>query len=226
MTVRNPFLSIVPRQGEEMIGISQNKVRELADLISGGKAVLLVSGDYGSGKSLVTEKIENALTPKVKIEKWMFSVDMANQIRSLPIEETFAAERARKKVFVVFVDRFELSDVMDDKELAKVLRLIVEVSRSGVSFVISTTPKTVIRLYELSNNFKNISTIYRINPMTYPEAVELVISRLNEVRLKKSNKLEPFTDQELKDIWKKSHGNPRMILLILANLFSIKMQQG
>lgn len=224
MVTRNPFMSIVPRKTEQMIGVSERKIVELTENVAKGKSILIISGGYGSGKSLVEEKIEKTLPGNVKIEKWMFTYDLINQIRSLPIEESIAAEKPEKKKFAVFIDRFELSDVVSDKDISKILQLIVEITKSGASFVISMTPKTVVRLFGTSNEFKNLSTVYRINSLTYPETKELVLSRLNEIRIKRSNSLEPFEEHELRDVWKKSSGNPRMVLLILANLYDIKKQ--
>ena len=60
----------------------------------------------------------------------------------------------------------------------------------------------------------------------FHEVKELVLSRLNEVRTTKTNDLSPFNERELTDIWKKSRGNPRMILLILANFYDIKMAES
>lgn len=215
----NPFLSIVPRKGEKMFGISEKNILLMADGVSKGKKLLLISGDYGSGKSLIAEKIEKNITSDVKIEKWMFTVDLANQLRSLPMEET-----VRRKV-AVFIDKFELSDVIDDKALAKILELIVEITHMGVSFIIDVNPKTVMRLYDLDAAFKNLSELYTVKPMIFQEVKELVIARLNEVRTTHGHDLAPFTERDLMDIWKKSHGNPRMILLILANLYDIKMAE-
>ncbi|MDD5182198.1 MAG: hypothetical protein PHC66_03440 [Candidatus Nanoarchaeia archaeon] len=216
----NPFLSIVPRKGEKMFGISEKNILLMAEGVSKGRKILLISGDYGSGKSLIAEKIEKNIDSNVKIEKWMFTVDLANQLRSLPIEE------ALKRKVAVFIDRFELSDVMDDTSLIKILKLIVEITKMGVSFIIDITPKTIMRLYDLNPEFKNISELYTVKPMIFQEVKELVLSRLNEIRTTRSSDISPFTERELMDIWKKSHGNPRMILLILANLYDIKMAES
>jgi len=218
--INNPFLSIVPRKGEKMFGISEKDILLMAEGVSKGKKLLLVSGDYGSGKSLITDKIEKSLAPDVKAEKWMFSVDIANQLRSLPMEEII------KRKIAVFIDKFELSDVMDDKTLIKILQLIVDITKMGVSFVIDINPKTVMRLYELDASFKNLSELYTVKPLIFHEVKELVLSRLNEVRTTKTNDLSPFNERELTDIWKKSRGNPRMILLILANFYDIKMAEN
>jgi type II secretory pathway predicted ATPase ExeA len=207
-----------------MIGVNEKKINEMALDISKGKSILLIDGDYGSGKTLVAEKIEKALPSNVKVERWMFSVDLANQIRSITMTEALEEERPSPKTVVIFIDRFELSDVMADKDIIKVLELMTEITKSGAGFVLSITPKAVMRLFEMSDRFKNISKIYKINPMTYPETKQLIVSRLNEIRIKKSDDLEPFTENEVKDIWKKSQGNPRMVLLILANLYDIRTQ--
>lgn len=214
--VNNPFLSIVPRKGEKLIGVSDNTLKNMIADVAKGRKILLVSGDYGSGKSIVTDKIEKNLPENIKQEKWMFSVDLANHIRSLPMEK--AIERS----IVVFIDKFELSEVVDDKTLMKILELLVEMTKAGASFVISLTPKTIVRLFDINPALKGMSEIHSIKPLIFPEIKELVVSRLNEVRVKKSNDLAPFTEKELMEVWKKSKGNPRMILLILANFYDIK----
>lgn len=215
----NPFLSIVPRKGEKMFGMSEKSILLMAEGVSKGKKLLLISGDYGSGKSIIADKIEKNLASDVKIEKWMFSVDIANQLRSLPMEEAL-----RRKV-AVFIDKFELSDVMDDKTLMKILQLMVDITKMGVSFVIDVNPKTVMRIYELDDAFKSLSELYTVKPLVFHEVKDLVLSRLNEVRTTKTQDLSPFSEKELMDVWKKSQGNPRMILLILANLYDIKMAE-
>jgi type II secretory pathway predicted ATPase ExeA len=202
-----------------MFGISEKTILLMAESVSKGKKLLLVSGDYGSGKSLITEKIEKNLASNIKIEKWMFSVDIANQLRELPMDEALHHKVA------VFIDKFELSDVIDDKTLMNILRLMVDITKMGVSFVIDINPKTVMRLYELDDAFKNLSELYTVKPLIFQEVKELVSSRLNEIRTTHSHDLSPFSEKELMDIWKKSRGNPRMILLILANFYDIKMAE-
>jgi replication-associated recombination protein RarA len=215
---KNPFLSIVPRKGEEMIGFNKSKIDEFVTSILRGRKLLLVGGEHGSGKSMITDYIKNKLPSNIRVHKLMFMVDLVNELRNIPFHGT-PAEKT-----VVFIDKFELCDVIDDKKLEKILELIVERSESGVSFVISLTPKTTYRLFSLSEKFKNMASIYTLPPLLYPQVVQLVISRLNEVRTKPVDSIKPFTDAELKNVYDKSRGNPRMILLILASLYDIKKQ--
>jgi predicted ATPase len=103
---------------------------------------------------------------------------------------------------------------------------MVRLTEAGASFVISVNPKTILRLFDINKEFKNLSDIHTIKPLIFPEIKELVSSRLNETRTKKSDSLAPFNEEDIREIWKKSRGNPRMVLLILANLYDIKMAKS
>lgn len=209
--MENPFMSIIPREEEKAVGVNKQQIKELLNKNKGKWTVFIVSGEYGSGKSLVISEIEKQIKG-AKIEKIIYSREMGSGIRAL---------REKKKI-VVEIDKFELSETTKDETLRVLLDTVANVSEGGVTFIISVTPKTLSRLFSLSQKFKNTSIVYNMPPLSYEEAREMVVSRLNEVRNKDSASIEPFTDAELKEIWRKSNGNPRLILLLCATMFDLK----
>ncbi|MCD6547237.1 MAG: ATP-binding protein [Nanoarchaeota archaeon] len=216
--IENPFYSIA-HKGDEKIIMPASEIKKIKDLAKKvcKNNILFVVGEPGSGKSLVEKELEKAIPKNYGVRKLLFTVDLLNELRALPSEVVL-----RKKKFIVFIDKFELSDVVDDKKLKKILDVISETSKAGVGFVISCLPQTLARVFEISDELKKSSIVYNVPRLTYEQAKMLVISRLNSVRKKKSNSIEPFTEHELKSIWRTSNGNPRMILLLCANIYENK----
>jgi len=217
--VENPFLSIIPRKDEKLIGIKEDVdeiIKKLSDFEKG--KILFISGEYGSGKSLVVRELEKRLEGKFEKFKFLTNTELIHNLRNIPTEKSI------EKEILVFIDRMDLLDVMKETDIKKILELISELSRMGVSFVISVTPKVLDMIFK-NSDLKEKSIVYEMKPFTLEQTKEFILNRLNEARIEKSNDLSPFSEKEVEMIWKKSKGNPRMILLLCATLYDAKMQK-
>ena len=213
----NPFFDIV-HDGDETILISKEETKKIKDLtkkLIKDKEILIVVGRAGSGKTLVELEITKNIPKNYKKMEFVFGVDIINELRCV------TTEKILKKNLIVFVDRMELAEAFDEKKLKKVIDLIIETSKAGVCYVISCDPETLARMYCISDKLSKMSTVHNVPGLTFEQAKKLVVSRLNMDRAKKSNSLTPFTESQIKNIWQTSKGNPRMILLLCANLYSI-----
>lgn len=217
---KNPFLSIVPRKTENIVALDKEvkQAKKMAKGIEKGK-ILFISGEYGSGKSLILKKLEKAIPKKVEKKEFIANIDLMNDLKGLPMEE------AMHKKLVVYIDRMDLIEVMKKKQVDRIVEMIIVGSEASVGFIISITPRVLNNLFKRYPDLKNKSSVYEMKPLSLKQTKELVLSRLNESRKKKSKKFEPFTKEEIEYVWKKSKGNPRMILLICATLYDAKMQE-
>ncbi len=213
----NPFFEIMHKGDEKIIMSPQalKKIKELSKELVKNHPILFIVGDHGSGKSLVEKEIEKNIPKKFEKRKLIFTIDLLSELRALPIE------RMLKKRIVIYIDKFELTSVIDDGEFEKLLDVIYDTSKSGVGYVISCHPDTLARIFDISDKIRMNSRVYNVPSLTFEQAKKLIISRLNMVRKKKSNSLNPFTESQIRNIWKTSRGNPRMILLLCANLYNI-----
>lgn len=213
--VINPFFEIV-HHGDEEIIIRKNefkKIKSIAKNFIKKPTVVFIVGNPGSGKSIFEKEIKGAIPKKFEKRELIFTSNILNELRAIP------AEKMLKKNLVMLIDKFELSDALDDEKLRRILDLIALTVKSGVWYVISLDSKTLARIFELSKELKKNSIIYNVPALTFEQTKKLVASRLNMIRKKKSNSIEPFNEKDLKNIWKASNGNPRMILLLCANLY-------
>jgi type II secretory pathway predicted ATPase ExeA len=216
-SAENPFLDIVHKGDEKVIlnESSKKKISSLSKELAKKHNIIFVVGEFGSGKSLIVSQIEKSLPKKFEKVKLVFSMELINELRSFP------SDKIVKKKLVVFIDRFELSDAIDDKKLKRMLKVIYDTSMAGVGYVITCTPATIARIFSLFDEIKSRSKVYNVPPLTLEQTKKLIIERLNKVRKKKSNSIEPFTTSQIKHIWGASKGNPRMILLLCASLYEI-----
>ncbi len=140
--------------------------------------------------------------------------------------EKIQVDKPSKSKKIVSIDKFELSDVLSDTKLIKLINILLAKSKSGVGFIISCTPQTIVRLFSLSDKLRQYSKVFNVPKLTFNQAKQLIIIRLNNIRKQKSNSLSPFNEHQIKDIWKTSNGNPRMILLLCASLYEILKKRG
>jgi replication-associated recombination protein RarA len=212
----NPFLQIVPRRGEIIINqkdFLERAAKETKGALKGG-VVIIFSGDYGIGKTLVSNKLKQEIKDAANFIAMDFTNMIADEIRELPLEG--------KKEIVVIIDRFDLIKGMSQADSSKVLDLILERIGKGITFVLLSTPEIVKYIFGLKNQLKASSVVLDVPPLDYEDAKKLIISRLDEVGEKKGS-LEPFTEQEVEEFWKKSKGNPRMLLLLCSSIYDRKM---
>lgn len=216
--MRNPFYNIMPRYKENMVGGKATMSRlenELKTVREKGKILILV-GEHGSGRSLIIQKFKDVLRRKrMKIYEKDFSLRLLEELR------THGTAKKRKSIFCI-IDKFDYYCGLDLPILKKIINLMVDVNDLGVNFLLVMTPNTLNELSKLNGRFKARTRITNIPPLNFEQAKKMVLNRLNEVRRKKDNSLEPFTEEEIRHIWKKAKGNPRMILLICASLFDAK----
>ncbi len=215
----NPFLSIVPRRNEKIIDMV-SIVKELRELVTEtlkGDVLIVLKGGYGSGKTLISEHLAKFLKKKnVEVRRLTCTQEIIDDIRAIPDE--------RKKDIFVVVDGLDVCMGMDEVMTNKLLDLLMERSSKGLTFLLECTPDVLERFYSLNRRFEKFSRVVNIMPIGYDEARELVVSRLNEIRKRKSESVEPFTEDELKKYWKTSRGNPRMILMLCQSMYDRKVQ--
>jgi type II secretory pathway predicted ATPase ExeA len=215
----NPFLSIVPRRNEKIIDMV-SIVKELRELVTEalkGDVLIVLKGGYGSGKTLISEHLAKFLKKKnVEVRRLTCTQEIMDDIRAIPDEH-------KKDIFVV-VDGLEVCMGMGEVMTNKLLDLLMERSSKGLTFLLECTPDVLERFCSLNRRFEKFSMVVNIMPIGYDEARELVVSRLNEIRERKSESVEPFTEDELKKYWETSHGNPRMILMLCQSMYDRKVQ--
>lgn len=220
MIVNNPFLFITPRLKDSLIGrkdfvakIKSTIMKSLDD-----KAIVVVSGDFGIGKSLFVEKVILDLKSKknLKIYSYDFNFNILNDLRALP------SEKKSKKQFLVVIDKFDLILSLSSMLQKKILNIMADLCEAKVTFIISSTAEVLNKVKGLDLKIKKYFKVLNVPSMNFEETKELILSRLNEVRPKKSDSLHPFTLDEVKEIYKNSKGNPRIILMLCAGLFEEK----
>ena len=119
----------------------------------------------------------------------------------------------------------DLIEVMDDLKVKKIIELILIATKTTVSFVISITPDQLDRMFSIESELKEAAIVHKMKPLSYNQTKDFILVRLNEARKEKSEKLDPFNEKEVKNIWHKSKGNPRMILLLCATIYDAKINQ-
>jgi len=213
--IQNPFLYITPRAEEDIVNMKElmnNLDGYIKNLKNGG--IIILSGTYGSGKTLILNHLKRKLSKrKVSIESIDFNLNTKDKIRSI---------KGKK---ILMIDRFDLADTLKNDELNELLTSINEISERSVIFIISIIPELITRIFSLNEKFKDKAKIFEVSALGLNETRELIVSRLNEVRKEKSNSTEPFTEDEVKKIWEKAKGNPRMILLLCSTLYDLKMSE-
>lgn len=210
----NPFMEIVPRESEALVDRQSffKELKEGAESSLDGRKILALEGTYGSGKTIVVNKLI-ALLKRNKIEVITLSVtgDIINELRNLPLEKG-------RDIFVV-IDRFDLVESMDRDDIKKILDLMLEFSGKKLTFLVKTTESALRKARDVSEEFSSRLSVHRLPMLDYEYAKQMAIDRLNEARTSKKNSLEPFTDDEFRKLWDKANGNPRMILMLCAALY-------
>ncbi len=156
--------------------------------------IIFVVGKAGSGKSHLILEIKRRFGGKIL----HFSRDLIDKIR-----ETHDS--------IIYIEDFDLIRGLTDDQRYKLLELIQDKSQMGIKFVIEVTPKTLNGL-----NLEG-EKIY-IPEIDFETAREIV-----ERKLKREGVKNPFTEDEMKNIWKKSGKNPRMFLMLLATMYDLKV---
>lgn len=212
--MKNPFLTIVPVEGEKLL----DREQEIAELhlavnreLKGDVGGIVVKGDPGVGKtSLVRYVLSTINSPNVNIVYRILDNDTVHFLATLKLDRTY----------LIAID-----DVNNEEGFADNKRIefhnFLEENSSKVHFILIDNRKRDISKEIKIENLK----IIELGGLSYEDIKNLVIDRLNTIRNKPSNDISPFTEKELKQVYEKTKGNPRFVLLILATLFDEKFQQ-
>lgn len=213
MSNKNPFLFIVPRKKEEIISkeLFNEFKEECKKAISESKTFIIIQGGYGSGKTLFLNKLTESI--KGEILSYLLSNDLPNQLEVIE----------PKKGLVVAIDSFDLITGLSHEGVDRVFQSISNLL-DNKAIVIITCRKATLRFVLKQNPLlRSKLKVVNLKPLDLEDAKDLARARLNEVREIRSEALEPFNGEEIRHIWKKVNGNPRMLLLVLSSLYDEKL---
>ncbi len=216
--MENPFLYIVPREDEKIVNMQETleSLRKSINLVLKQGMIVALIGDYGSGKTLLIKELKKHLTSKkIELIEVKIGQDIINIVYSL---------KEKRKEIIAIIDQVDLLAGMDKEYLKNFLNTVRAKSMEGITFVFTMNKHTLKDLSELDKLFGNMVRKIEIPSISYKDAKKLITSRLNEVRTTKIDSLEPFDEEEIKSIWEKSHGNPRLILLLCSSMYDKKMK--
>ena len=203
----NPFASVAPRKKE----FAPEKKKIVEDVIKEIKknSFFVIYGERGVGRTLIVEKIVEYFKKKQKVEFFDFDKGLLYNLKK--------REQSDAKSIIVV----ETVEIVDNEFLDCIFEELIELHRRGNTIIITTTVET-FNFLKSKKVLRRVITSYKIPNLTYDESRDMIVERLNEVRTKKSDSVEPFTEKEVRYIWKKSKGNPKMILLICSFLYHTK----
>jgi Miro-like protein. len=215
MAGNNPFISITYSDNDTIVDRVNERI-ELLILINeamdhGG--IIVLQGAPGIGKSTLISAIEKELNKSKDIEviKEEFTPSVYNNIRNLNITNT--------KKIVIELDDFNNIEMLDKMSQQRVIDLLYNLSQKIAILIVENRENGVEKeLKAQSKQFKK----YNISGLSKEDIKQIIINRLNSVRSKKSDSIEPFTEEEYEKIYKKSKGNTRIALLICSALYDQK----
>ncbi len=208
----NPFSIIVPRENELMI--NESFLKELSNKIKENikqKKLIILEGDYGSGKSLYLKRLYARL--KTKKEKIHFTDAINNILKN----------KVAVKNKSLFIRNFDLIQGLNEEQLFDLTESIMRLIKEGMIILTACRKDTLKKIYEVNPLLRSKTLKIKIPKLNFEEIKELIINRLNENRKEKNDSLEPFTETELRKIHSKAKGNPRLILLLLKPLYEQRM---
>jgi hypothetical protein len=212
LIMKNPFELVVPRTDELMV--DEKELKEASEKIKekiDNKKLIVIEGDYGSGKSLYLKR----LYERLKTKKQLFSF---NEAIVVALETKVPVKKK-----TLFIKSFDLMQGLSDDRLFRLTNAMLELLKKDMMILITCRSDTLKKLYKINPLLRSRTNRIRIPKMTYEDARKLVINRLNEARKEKQDSLSPFSDKELKKVWRKSKGNPRLLLLLLRPLYEQRM---
>lgn len=218
----NPFLRIVPTENEKFYGERERLFVEIVDGIKksfDGKEVVLLNGEYGLGKSFFIKKLEEKLSKKGEftIQSLDFTANLMSDLNSIE-------EQKKKRNLFIIIDKFDLFTFIKDELAERIINKILKLAKDGILFMLACTPSSLKRLYKNYPELKKRAQVFEVPRLNYNETKELILSRLNSIRKVMSDSLNPFTDSEVKKIWKEAEGNPKLILMLCSNIYEQKMK--
>jgi len=202
----------VPRDDEIMV--NEGFLTEVAERIKSrvkNNRLIILEGDYGSGKSLYFNRLYKRL--KTKKDLIEFSDGIITVLESkVPVKNK-----------TLFINNFDLLHGLTEPQVIKLSALIVKLLDEEMIILIACRKDTVNLLLKANPLLHSKVNRVKLPGLSFDDARELVINRLNESRKKKSNDLTPFNKNELELFWNKSNGNPRMLLMLLSPLYEQRM---
>jgi hypothetical protein len=199
----NPFLEIHPKKEEKLFGITPGLIKEYVKKLTVPGTIVILSGGFGAGKSVVALKIEKELK-KINKVKLICSPDLVQGLMNTK----------KKGKTVVFVEKFYLCLALGERSIKRIIDTIGEMAGKGFSFLITATPELAATIPQLSDKLKGVVS-FELPPLSLEDAKRLISARLG-------GKLDPFTEDEVRHVWRTSNGNPKMILLLCASLYDAK----
>ena len=195
MAGNNPFISITYSDNDTIVDRVNERI-ELLILINeamdhGG--IIVLQGAPGIGKSTLISAIEKELNKSKDIEviKEEFTPSVYNNIRNLNITNT--------KKIVIELDDFNNIEMLDKMSQQRVIDLLYNLSQKIAILIVENRENGVEKeLKAQSKQFKK----YNISGLSKEDIKQIIINRLNSVRSKKSDSIEPFTEEEYEKIYK------------------------
>jgi type II secretory pathway predicted ATPase ExeA len=208
----NPFNVVVPRKGELMI--NEEFLKQVSSKIKeriAARKFIVLEGDYGAGKSLYLKRLYDRL--KTRKELIEFTDVIINVLEGkVPVKNK-----------TLFIKNFDLLLGLNKEQIFRLTNAIIHLLGKGVIILIACRKDTLKKLYDVNALMRSKTQKIRIPQLSYDESRELVTNRLNEARKEKNKEISPFKDKELRRIWRKSRGNPRLLLLLLKPLYERRM---
>jgi len=208
----NPFNNIVP-QADELL-VNEDLIKEMSERIREHialKRLIVVEGEYGSGKTHFLTRLYSRLKTKKEL------LDFTDVITKVLEAKVPVKNKS------IFIKNFDLSVGLNDEQLTALGDVLLKSINAGVIIVISARKATVRRLFKINPLLMSKHQRIKVQPLPFDDAKKLVLMRLNSVRKEPISDLSPFTEKELRMIWKKSSGNPRLLLLLLMPLYDQRM---
>jgi len=216
MSEENPFLHIVASGEEEVIGKDfkefLDKLKKEIPKLLGKERIIFILGEPGSGKSLIIKKVCQNLK-KSKLKLLNFNPKILQDFRDLKDKE------------VVVVENFHLIEAMKKKDAEEVVRKIIERTEKGNTFILEASRDTLEFLRSINKDLKKYEEVFEVPRLREEDIYEFILSKLKSAHGKKIKSIEPFDKHDIAQIWRKSRGNPRMILLLAQTLYDIKMRK-
>ena len=215
MIADNPFVSITFNEKDIVV----DRVNEKVDLqlainkilASGG--IIVLKGRPGAGKSTLIGVVLRDLrkSRKIDVVEEDFTPTVYNMIRSLDVH-------TQKRKLVILGD-FNNIELIDKSSQQKIVDMIYSMSRNVAMILIENRDAGVEKEFKkLGRNFENLE----LGGLSKSDLRKIVVNRLNSIKKKSSDSLEPFTEDEYEKIYRKSGGNPRIALLICSAIYDQK----
>ncbi|MCW1291691.1 MAG: hypothetical protein QXL76_01030 [Candidatus Rehaiarchaeum fermentans] len=211
--INNPFISIVPVKGENLVD-REKEIAELSMLIYNAlnKEIgpIIIKGYPGVGKTSIILHLISTLDKNVNVIYRYLDSDTLEYLSSLKLEDN--------RKYLIIIDDINNEDGFTKEKIASFHSLIKNLVKKCAVILIDNRKKDI----STEVSFENLK-VMEIKGLSYEDLKKVIINRLNTIRNRPSNDISPFSEKEIEEVYKKSGGNPRFALLILATLFDEKI---